>query len=145
MANDQTAILELLRSRERAVHSGDAEAAIADVMAGAAIYDLPPPLAYNHDAGEAVDGLNGWFSTWNGPVSAELHNPEVQISGDLAAVWGLSRMRGDKKGQGPTDIWFRTSVILRRTRTGWEIIHEHNSVPLKMDGSGAAAVDLKPE
>jgi hypothetical protein len=24
-------------------------------------------------------------------------------------------------------------------------VHEHNSVPMKMDGSGAAAVDLKPE
>jgi ketosteroid isomerase-like protein len=54
-------------------------------------------------------------------------------------------MRGNKKGQGPVELWFRSTLVLQRGPAGWEIVHEHNSVPMKMDGSGAAALDLKPE
>lgn len=145
MADDRTEIQRLLRAREEAVHSGDAEHAIDVTADRAAVYDLPPPLAYRHDHDEALDGLNAWLSTWNGPVSTELSDPEVRVSGDLATVWGLSRMRGNKKGQGPVELWFRSTLVLQRGPAGWEIVHEHNSVPMKMDGSGAAALDLKPE
>jgi hypothetical protein len=34
---------------------------------------------------------------------------------------------------------------LRRADGAWRIIHEHNSFPLNMDGSGTAATDLQPD
>ncbi len=41
------------------------------------------------------------------------------------------------------DLWFRSTVGLRRTASGWQITHEHESTPFYMDGSGRAATDLR--
>jgi ketosteroid isomerase-like protein len=40
--------------------------------------------------------------------------------------------------------WVRATVCFRRVRGAWKVVHEHSSVPLYMDGSERAAVDLKP-
>jgi PhnB protein len=45
---------------------------------------------------------------------------------------------------GREDLWFRSTVGLRRTTAGWQITQEHESTPFYMDGSGRAATDLKP-
>ena len=67
------------------------------------IYDIPPPLEYRGTGTQAVDGLREWFSTWESGVTVEMEDPKVVIDGDLAVVFGLSRMRGTKKGAGPLD------------------------------------------
>lgn len=56
-----------------------------------------------------------------------------------------SRMRGIKKDGGPVDSWNRRTVVLKRSDHGWKIVHDHNSYPMKMDGSGLAATDLTPK
>lgn len=145
MADEERAILALLRQREDAIRAGDARAAAASTAPGAISYDLPPPLQYEHDADRVAEGLTAWFATWNGGVSTTLHDPAIIISGDLALVYGLTRMRGDKKGEGRLDEWHRSTIALRRTDGAWRIIHEHNSFPLNMDGSGTAATDLQPD
>jgi ketosteroid isomerase-like protein len=53
-------------------------------------------------------------------------------------------MRGEKIGEGAVELWFRTTLVFKRSEDDWTIVHEHNSVPMKMDGSRLAAVDLKP-
>ncbi|HKD89003.1 MAG TPA: nuclear transport factor 2 family protein, partial [Streptosporangiaceae bacterium] len=40
------------------------------------------------------------------------------------------------------DLWFRSTVGLRRTAAGWQITHEHESTPFYGDGSDRAATDL---
>jgi ribonuclease PH len=40
------------------------------------------------------------------------------------------------------DLWFRTTVVLKKASGRWQIVHEHASVPFYMDGSLRAAVDL---
>lgn len=77
-------------------------------------------------------------------MSVELQNPTVIVEGDLAVVFGLSQMKGDKKGEGPVDAWSRRTVVLRRRDGQWKIIHEHSSYPMAMDGSGHAMTELKP-
>ena len=143
--NEESEIRKILKAREAAVAASDAEAAVAAMVPGALSYDLPPPLSYEYDHDAAVEGLNGWFDTWNGPVQSELVDPVIMISGDLAVAHGVAHMTGDKKGEGPQDVWFRSTVVLHQTDGEWRIIHEHNSFPMKMDGSGEAATDLKPE
>ena len=145
MTDDETAIRAMLRDRDEAVRRGDAEAAVADMAAGAVSYDLPTPLQFVHDHDAAVDGLNAWFATWDGAVTSELADPVILVSGDLAVAYGLAHMTGDKKGEGPQDLWFRSTVVLRRAADAWRIVHTHDSVPFYMDGSGRAATDLKPE
>ena len=43
------------------------------------------------------------------------------------------------------DLWFRTTVVLKKVSARWQIVHEHDSVPFYMDGSLRAAVDLQPD
>ena len=63
---------------------------------------------------------------------------------DVAFCHGLTHMTGTKTDGEQVDLWFRSTVGLRRTAAGWQITHEHDSTPFYMDGSGLAATDLKP-
>jgi ketosteroid isomerase-like protein len=92
----------------------------------------------------AVDGLREWFATWENGVMVEMKDPQVIIDSDLAVAFGLVRMRGIKKGVGPLDQWHRRTTVLRRRDGVWKISHEHSSFPMRMDGSGTAAIDLVP-
>jgi ketosteroid isomerase-like protein len=56
----------------------------------------------------------------------------------------LGRLVGNKKDNGAVDHWNRRTIALRRLDGEWRIIHEHNSYPIKMDGSLKAATDLTP-
>jgi ketosteroid isomerase-like protein len=51
-------------------------------------------------------------------------------------------MRGRQGGE-DQDLWFRTTMCLRKINARWRIVHDHSSVPFYMDGSYRAAVDLK--
>jgi PhnB protein len=53
-------------------------------------------------------------------------------------------MQGTKTDGTAVDLWFRGTLVLRRTDGGWKIVHEHESVPFYMDGSFGAAIDLAP-
>lgn len=67
------------------------------------------------------------------------------VDGDLAVAYGFSRLRGgDKIGEGPVELWFRTTLVFARSADGWLVAHEHDSVPMEMDGSGLASVHLTP-
>lgn len=138
-------ILELLREQEDATARGDAASVVAPLARDLVTYDLPPPLEHRGAGAPYAQGLERWFATWNGPVMVKLSNPTVIIEGNLAVVFGLSRMSGDKKESGPLEAWNRRTVVLRRIAGAWKIVHEHSSYPMEMDGSGKAATNLKPE
>ncbi|MFL9933741.1 nuclear transport factor 2 family protein [Paraburkholderia sp. RL18-103-BIB-C] len=77
-------------------------------------------------------------------MTSRFIDPVIHMSGDLAVAHGLTNLRGDKKDQGLVDVWFRSSFVLVRRASGWRIVHEHHSFPMKMDGSNLVASDLKP-
>jgi ketosteroid isomerase-like protein len=145
MTSDEEKIRGVLKARQDAITRGDAKAALAPLADDVVIYDLPPPLLYEGDEATSVEALEGWFDTWDGPVRVNVDNPTIMVSGDLAVAHGLLRMRGTKKKEGPLDQWSRSTVVLAKRDGDWCIVHEHNSFPLTMDGSGKAATDLKPE
>lgn len=137
-------IRALIERRDSAIGDGDAAGAAIATAPGAVVFDLPTPLTWTHDHDLAVAALNDWFSTWEGGVESRLHDPVMRVEGDLAVVHGLSHMTGVRRGEGPLDVWFRSTLALQRGADGWRIVHEHNSFPMRMDGSGLAAVDLRP-
>lgn len=143
--NDEAAIRALIEARNAAIRRGDAERAVAPLSEDVVAYDLQPPLQVAGAAARDAGGVAAWLATWDGPVSIEMPGPAVAVDGDLAFAHGLSRMRGTKRGQAASEIWYRTTLCLRRVAGAWSIVHEHNSVPMAMDGSGRAATDLKPE
>ena len=146
MTPDQAEVLGVLRRQEAAIARGDAKASLEPMSSDVVLYELPPPLEHRGSRAQGETALADWFASWDGGVATELTTPTIIIDGDLAVVFGLSRMRGIKKGEGYLDRWNRRTVVLRRDEGGqWRIVHEHASYPLHMDGSGKAALDLHPE
>lgn len=142
---DIDAIKSLIAAREAAIVNADAEAAIEPFARDVVVYDLQPPLAFAGDSARDAEELRAWLRTWKGSgPRVEFRESRILIEGDLGVAYGLSRLRGDKIGEGVVELWFRTSLVFKRSDESWVILHEHNSVPMKMDGSGLAAVDLKP-
>lgn len=141
---DREAVLSILRAQEDAIRRGDAHAAIAAVAADAVLFELAPPLQFRAGDRDGVTEIEAWFDTWDGRVTVEMANPTVIIEGDLAVVFALSHMQGTKKGGDRIDSWNRRTVVLQRTADRWQIVHEHGSYPMMMDGSARAATDLKP-
>ena len=142
---DIDTIRRLIAARDAAVANNDAEAAIRPLARDVVVYDLQPPLAFVGDDARDAQALRAWLATWKAPgPRVEFHESRILVDGDLAVAHGFNRLRGDKIGEGPVELWFRTTLVFARSADGWRVVHDHDSVPMEMDGSGLAAVHLKP-
>jgi ketosteroid isomerase-like protein len=139
---NHAAIHELIAQMAKARYNKDAEAIAAPYTRDAAIYNLAPPLVHH---GIDVQETQAWLDTWEGPITIEAQNFTVTVAGDTAFAHGLMRMEGTKKGsEGHVNFWMRETLCLKRSETGWHIVHEHTSVPFYMDGTLQPAFDLHP-
>lgn len=141
---DEAAIRALIADRARAIFDGDADRAVSSLAANVVSYDLAPPLQHVGAAARDPDALRDWLDTWDGPVRITDHDVVVEVDGDLALAFGFSHMTGTKRDGEAIDLWSRFTLGLKRRDGGWQVIHDHASVPFLMDGSGRAALDLKP-
>lgn len=105
-------------------------------------FDMAPPLP--HRGGAVRKGLAEWFPTWDGPIGLELRDVTILADGGLALAHGLHHLTGRRTDGETTDVWYRATIGLRNVDGEWVIVHEHNSVPFRMDGSYKAAVELRP-
>lgn len=137
-------IRALLSDRAAAITARGARRALADYAPEVVSFILAPPLRYAGD--EVIDpaGIEGWFQTWDGPIGYDIGEPVIEAGDDVAFCHGLTHMTGTKTDGEQVDLWFRSTVGLRRTAVGWQITHEHESTPFYMDGSDRAATDLSP-
>ena len=62
----------------------------------------------------------------------------------FAVAFGFVQMTGRRTDGSDADFWARMTVCLERASGQWKIVHEHQSFPTKMDGSGLSADDLRP-
>lgn len=133
----EAAVRHLLEEHAAAMREKDADRLAACHRPGAVVYDLAPPLAGTFDR----ERTRAWFAgKAGGSMDYEFRDVEVELAGDLAVAYGLTRM-----GDGATfELWFRTTLVLRETGGSWQIVHAHESTPFHMDGSLRAAVDLTP-
>jgi len=140
----QEQIRALLDDRAAAITARDAHRAVALYAPEAVSFSLAPPLRNAADEVRDPAGLEGWFQTWGGPIGYDIGEPVIEAGDDVAFCHGLTHMTGTKTDGECVDLWFRSTVGLRRTAAGWQITHEHDSTPFYMDGSGRAATDLRP-
>ncbi len=143
-SQEEFAIYALLTDRAEAIRAKDVGGSIAAYAPDMLKFDLAPPLASTGPQAQDSDGLEYWYGTWQGPIGYELRDLTITASADLAFSHSLNHITGTRTDGEHTDLWFRETVCLRRTSGAWKITHEHNSVPLYMDGTGKAATDLKP-
>jgi ketosteroid isomerase-like protein len=103
-------------------------------------YFLEPPLQQS----PLKEDLAGWFATWSGAIGYEIGNLKIAIGDEVAFSHSLSRLTGTRTDGTNTDLWFRETQCFRKIKGRWLIAHIHESVPMYMDGSLKAAIDLKP-
>ena len=137
---DRAEIEALFQQLGRAHADRDADAIVEAYAPDAVIFDLAPPLGRR---GMNRDSVAAWLAGWDGPIQIDAHDVSLTVDGDVAFASALNRMRGGQSGE-DQDLWYRTTMCLRKTNGRWRISHDHSSVPFYMDGSYRAAVDLKP-
>ncbi len=124
-----------------ALRAKDATGVMATQTTDIALFTLAPPLV---TPPEGESGLQAWFDTWDGPLEVEFRDLDVVAGPDVAYGHCLMMLGGTLKDGGPSRIWLRLTIGLRKARGRWSICHTHESVPFYMDGSYRAAVDLAP-
>jgi ketosteroid isomerase-like protein len=141
-AKDEADIRLIIDAIIKAHHDKDAAGIGAPYATDAVLFDLAPPLRHlGHDLGD----VQAWLDTWDGPIENEARDFSFTITGDLAVGYGYFRLAGLKRGaEGPIGFWMRSTMVLRRDKDRWRIVHEHTSVPFYMDGSLKPAFDLEP-
>lgn len=142
-ANDEAKIRAAIENCADAVRAKDVDQYVSHYAEDILLFDLAPPLQY---AGlDALrKGIEEWFPTFEGAIGFEVRDLQISIGNDTAFSHSLNHITGKRTTGEHTDVWVRSTIGFRKIEGKWLIIHEHVSVPLYMDGSNKAAVDLKP-
>jgi PhnB protein len=125
----------------QAIRAKDAAGVVAHQAADFVQFDLAPPL---QTVGKDPQGLRDWFATWQGHIGYEIVDQHMTVGDELAFTYSLVHLTGNHSDGSDSDVWFRNTLCLRKIDNAWKIAHGHESVPMYMDGSLKAAVDLKP-
>lgn len=145
VVTDETAIRDLVAGTSANLKAGDVQRLLARFTPDAVQYSLAPPLSHTAPQVHDADGLAAWFGTFAGPVDHEVTDLAVFVGGDVAYAHGIARLSATPVGMTePFTLWFRLTIGLQRTAEGWQVEHEHQSVPFEMDGSFRASVELTP-
>lgn len=140
MSGEETQIREAIETRAKAIRDKNPAAVRATFGIDNVGYFIEPPLQQSIQE----EDLEGWFTTWRGPIGYEPVKLKIAISGDIAYAHCLSHLTGPRNDDEDTDVWLRETLCFRRSDQQWLITHIHESVPMLMDGSNKAATDLKP-
>lgn len=141
---DEARIREVLEDRAAATGERDAGRFLAACAPGIVDFGLAPPLRLEGPSARDREAVEDWYATWDGPIEVSLTEVGITVGDDVAFAHSINRMRGTKRDGLEVDLWSRETVGLRRIDGAWKITHTHSSVPFLMDGSGLAALDLKP-
>lgn len=141
---DEVQIRELLEDRAAATTARDARRFLAACAPDLVDFSLAPPLQFTGPQALDQQAVEAWYATWEGPIEVSLTQAEITVGDDVAFSHSINRMHGTKKDGFEVELWSRATVGLRKIDGTWKITHTHSSVPFLMDGSGCAALDLKP-
>lgn len=134
-------IRSAIESWARAMRAKDAAAVAAHWAQDLVQFDFAPPL---RTFGNDPQGLKDWFVTWRDQIGFAITELKVTAGEDVAFCHALIHLTGSRTDGSHSDVWFRETLGLRKVGDVWKIAHGHESVPMHMDGSFRAAIDLKP-
>ena len=147
MANQSLAKTAEVRIRStidawaKAMRAKDADGVAAHWARDLVQFDFAPPL---RTVGDDSAGLKEWFATWRDQIGFAITELYVAAGEDVAFCHALIHLTGDRTDGSKSDVWFRETLGLRESGGVWRIVHGHESLPMHMDGSVRAAIDLKP-
>lgn len=145
LTQDEVQIRHLITEKETLMRTKDATGLVSRYAPEIVQFDLAPPLRQSGPAVLEPSALQGWFSTFAGPIDYEIRDLAVTAADDVAFCTCLERLTASPLGSPESfTLWVRSTVGLRKMDGTWRITHEHRSTPFYMDGSFRAAVDLEP-
>src|SRR5437868_15527165 len=136
-------IRALIEQRLAAIRRKNAAGAIACLASDVVAFELAPPLALPSGAARDVEGFAAWLGGFE-EIDVEVREMRIEADGDVGFAHALHHLTGTRPGGRPVSLWMRSTLCFRREVGGWKIAHAHTSVPMHMDGSFRAAVDLQP-
>ncbi|HEY0412703.1 MAG TPA: nuclear transport factor 2 family protein [Allosphingosinicella sp.] len=142
--DDESAIRELFDARVAALRDKDGARAVAMLAPDLAAFEIAGPLRMPASAATDAAVAQAWLDRFEGPVETEIRDLVVHVAGDVAFSHSLNRLKAVRKDGVATDFWMRSTLGFRKAAGAWKIVHGHTSVPLRMDGSFTAAMDLTP-
>ena len=143
-ATDEAQIRQLVDDWVKALRAKDIDRVMSYYAPEIVSFNLAPPLRARLRADAYRKGLEEWLSTFQDSIGYEMSELEIVAGGDLAFAHSINHITGKRKTGEESDIWVRATIGYRKNDGKWEVTHEHVSVPLYMDGSNKAAIDLKP-
>lgn len=104
-------------------------------------FDLMPPIQL---VGEKMwrDNWVNFFNQFEGNPVLETRVLKTYGSGDIAFIYGFTRLTGSMQGQ-PLDMWARQTNCFRKIGDDWLIVHDHVSFPTDF-ATGRSLTDLQP-
>ncbi|MBE9138239.1 nuclear transport factor 2 family protein [Nodosilinea sp. LEGE 07088] len=134
----ETQIRQLIEAHTRAICTKDLEGIVAHYDPQVVIFDVKPPLTLN-----GIDACRQMWGTCL-PYMPEMTGIEqaemtITVSGDLALAHWLSHFEGVVPDHPAAQLRMRMTAACQRSETGWQIIHEHVSVPMSFEGSDDCA------
>jgi ketosteroid isomerase-like protein len=137
---DKVQIRETIDARANAIRNKNVQGVLLNFTKDSVGYFLETPLQQS----PLKEDLAGWFATWNSSIGYEIGNLKITIGDNIAYCHSLNHLTGSRTDGEYTDVWFRETLCLQKINSQWLITHIHESVPMYMDGSLKAAIDLKP-
>lgn len=145
LTRDEQEIRELVAERAAAMREKDAKRVVSQFAPGAVTFTLAPPLRQADTDAHDVEARQRWFDGFEDEMGYDVRDLEVTVGGEVAFAHALTCLTASPKGSPEGfELWFRSTLGLRRVGGAWRIAHLHDSTPFYMDGSFRAAVDLTP-
>jgi uncharacterized protein (TIGR02246 family) len=140
--NEEATIKRVIEGGVEAVCNKNIEGIMSIYAPEVVSFDIVPPLRY-----VGADSFrNVWevvFSSFQGPISYELHDLTITVGDDVAFAHSLNRISGTMNNGLKTNLWLRWTACFRKINGKWLIVHHQNSVPVDLQ-QGKAVLDLKP-
>jgi uncharacterized protein (TIGR02246 family) len=128
---DEKDIRALLERFSAAVKARDVNAIMAFYAPGNTLvaFDAFPPRKYVGSASYRKS-YEGFFAAFPGPVTSQVVDLRIDISGAMANTFGIDRWVATGSDGKPMTVFFRFTDVLRKIDGKWLIVHEHLSVPV---------------
>lgn len=130
-------IRQLIADHTQAICDKNLDQIMAHYAPEIVLFDMKPPLALN-----GIEACRHMWETclpYMPPLSGmEQQAVKITVSGDLALAHWVSRFTGIAPDHPAAQMWLRMTAGCQRYGDGWQIIHEHVSVPFAPDSGGRA-------
>jgi uncharacterized protein (TIGR02246 family) len=131
---DEAAIRNLIANWSRAVERKDAEGIVEAYTPDTVLYDVTLPVV-GKDAIKAL--WERCFPFFPDRFRSEHQDLSVVVEDNLAFVHGLHRFIPEPADHPCGQFQSRVTAVFQRIEGEWRLIHEHVSIPFKMEGSAA--------